>query len=69
MEKENPEKPVLPPTSGEATKRMWDTTGTPQAAPARSAAVDVGEVPEVKCDYCGSMVRIRRGGRCPICNL
>lgn len=64
MDKDNPDKPVLPPTSSEATKRMFDSIPQP---PKRVA--DDAEIPEVKCDYCGAMVRIRRGGRCPNCTM
>ena len=66
MEKETPEKPLLPPPPEEATNRMWSTTSTPGgAAPAAAAAAS--DIPEVKCDYCGAMVRMRRGQRCPLC--
>ncbi|NDD28902.1 MAG: hypothetical protein EB084_11615 [Proteobacteria bacterium] len=68
MDKETNEKPVLTHLSEDATKRMWDTTGRAEATPNRPA-VDMSEVAEVKCDYCGSMVRMRRGQRCPVCNM
>lgn len=65
--KENADKPLLPPPPGEATKRMWDQTAAAPAhpRPAESAA----DATEVKCDYCGSIVKIRRGQRCPICTM
>jgi hypothetical protein len=66
MDKENQEKPILPPSGGDSTKRMWDTTALP-TQPRKPE--DDADIPEVVCEFCRSTVKIRRGGRCPVCHM